>query len=117
MMRVHHVGYLVKKPEKAREQFAALGFTVQSGPVYDTIRDVEITFLEKDCCTVELVTPRTDASVVANLMKSRKNSPYHICYASDDFENDIAKLEKAGFVKIDARFPLRLFRTGECAFS
>lgn len=101
MIRVHHVGYLVKNPDRARAHFAVLGFAAQSGPVQDTLRGVDILFLEKDGHLVELVTPISAESVVSNLMRARKNSPYHLCCCSDDFENDMRKLEQSGFTRVD----------------
>lgn len=104
-MYVHHIGYLVKKLEKARTQFTALGFQVVQDAVYDEFRDIDILFMEKDGYVVELVSPKSERSVVANLIRTYRNTPYHLCYASDAFEEDLAKLEHSGFTGIDAPTP------------
>ncbi len=105
MLRVHHVGYLVKRLDKARESFLSLGFQPAGGTVYDGYRDIDILFLEKDGYTVELVSPRSEASVVAKLIKTYKNAPYHLCYEAEDFLPELENLEKSGFTKIDEPAP------------
>lgn len=101
MMKIHHIGYLVKKLNKAQEAFEALGYTAEGAVVQDEIRKVNILFLEKDGYRVELVSPYAADSVVAGLMKTYKNTPYHICYEAADFETDIAWLEGNGYVRMD----------------
>ena len=105
MMKVHHVGYLVKRLEKAEKAFSALGYVEKQKVVYDPIRDVDISFWEKDGYTVELVCPKSEKSVVANLIRTYKNAPYHICYETDDLEAEMNKMEKTGFMKIDNPTP------------
>ena len=54
---------------------------------------------------VELVSPTDSTSVVAGLLKKYKNSPYHICYESEHFEEDYANLQEEGYLAIDAPLP------------
>lgn len=91
-MKVHHVGYLVKKLDKAAEEFEKLGFVRQGDMTNDTYRKVDILFLEKDGYVVELVSPNAPDSVVSGLIKTYKNAPYHICYESADFQADLEQL-------------------------
>lgn len=56
-LKIHHIGYLVKKIEKAKKSFEALGYLVEQDTVYDDIRKVNICFLVKDGYRVELVSP------------------------------------------------------------
>ncbi|MCM1266479.1 MAG: VOC family protein [Bacteroidales bacterium] len=99
--KIHHIGYLVKKIEKAQKTFSALGYQAESEVVYDPIRDVRICFLEKDGYRIELVSPASENSVVAGLLKKYKNCPYHICYEAADYESACAALSAAGFLAID----------------
>ena len=101
MMRVHHVGYLVKHLAPAQQAFARLGYTETSPAVYDPDRDADIAFWTLGTCTVELVCPRSERSVVAGLLKKFKNTPYHLCYETDDLEGELKRLENAGFMRID----------------
>ena len=104
-LNIHHIGYLVKKIEKAKQTFLALGYLIEQDTVYDDIRKVNICFLTRDGYRVELVSPTTEDSVVSGLIKRYKNSPYHICYETDDFEADIARLTDDGFIAIDTPTP------------
>ncbi|MBQ7840737.1 MAG: VOC family protein [Lachnospiraceae bacterium] len=100
-MKIHHIGYLVKKIEKAAAAFAGLGYVRAGEITHDEIRKVDILFLQKDGYQVELVSPYSPDSVVAGMIKTYKNSPYHICYEARDFEADLKKLEESGYIRID----------------
>lgn len=100
-LSVHHIGYLVKKIEKAIQTFLLLGYQIEHDTVYDDIRKVNICFLIKDGYRIELVSPASEDSVVSGLMKKYKNSPYHICYLTDDFDQTYAALTANGFLAID----------------
>lgn len=108
-MRIHHIGYLVKNIDKAKEAFTSIGFSVKQEIIYDQIQDVNVLFMEKDGYVIELVSPNSKESVVARLMKTHKNSPYHICYESGDFDTDIKSLTERGFMGIDRPIPAPAF--------
>lgn len=104
-LKIHHIGYLVKKIDRAKQTFEALGYRTEQDTVYDDIRKVDICFLIKDGYRVELVSPVSPDSVVAGLIKRYKNAPYHICYETDDFETALAELTAGGFLSIDTPTP------------
>ena len=104
-LKIHHIGYLVKKIEKAKKTFEALGYLVEQDTVYDDIRKVDICFLVKNGYRVELVSPVSEDSVVAGLLKKYKNAPYHICYEADDPETAYEELTANGFAAIDTPTP------------
>ena len=104
-LKIHHIGYLVKKMEQAKKTFESLGYQVEQDTVYDHIRKVDICFLNKDGCRVELVSPASPDSVVADLIKKYKNTPYHICYETDDYEAAFAKLRADGFLPTESLTP------------
>ncbi len=93
-MKVHHIGYLVKKIDKAKKAFENLGYVVTQDTVLDEYRQVNICFLEKDGYAIELVSPASKESVVSNLMKKLGNTPYHICYETDNMEAEIERLQE-----------------------
>jgi len=101
MLKVHHIGYLVKKISKAEKDFAALGFECIASVVYDPLRDADISFWEKDGYCVELVSPKSEKSIVYDLLKKFKNMPYHICYSSTDMNSDIEELREKGYMVLD----------------
>jgi methylmalonyl-CoA/ethylmalonyl-CoA epimerase len=97
-MKIHHLGYLVKKHDKALKEFEKLGFEVTHDTVFDEYRGIDITFLARDGYVVEIVSPKEKDSVVSELFKKIGNSPYHICYETDDIEKSTAELSQNGYV-------------------
>ncbi len=104
-LKVHHIGYLVKKINAAVVQFRQLGYVLRQDIIYDDYRKINICFMEKDGYVVELVSPVSSDSVVAGLLKKYKNTPYHLCYESHNFENDLAYLTENGYTAIDMPTP------------
>ena len=104
-LKVHHIGYLVKKIEPAIRTLKSLGYQSTQDTVFDEIRKVDICFLEKDGYRIELVAPISEDSVVAGLLKKYKNCPYHICYETADFQKDFDALRAEGFLPIDTLTP------------
>lgn len=99
-MNIHHIGYLVKRLEKAAAAFEALGYGREGDVTRDELRGIDILFLEKDGYRIELVSPYRPDSVVSGLLKTHKNAPYHICYGSGDFAADLAALEGGGYLRM-----------------
>ena len=115
-LKVHHIGYLVKKIEAAINSFEKLGYRTAQDMVYDDIRKINICFMEKDGYRIELVSPTSKESVVSGLMKRFKNSPYHICYETEDFEKDYMTLVSDGFMAIDTLTPAPALQGREVVF-
>ncbi|MDO4284183.1 MAG: VOC family protein [Eubacteriales bacterium] len=104
-LKVHHIGYLVKKKAKAKDAFLALGYLVKQDWVRDESRGIDICFLEKDSLLIELVCPFTGDSLVSGLLARMKNSPYHICYVSEHPRQDAAALRDLGYLPITEAQP------------
>ena len=104
-LKVHHIGYLVKKMDAAINAFRHLGYTIRQDTVPDTIRGIHICFMEKDGYVIELVSPADSGSLVAGLLKRYKNSPYHICYETQDLDKELAALIAGGYTAIDTPTP------------
>lgn len=115
-LKVHHIGYLVKKIDAAVLSFQNLGYRVIQDTVYDDIRKVDICFLQKDGYCIELVSPTSEDSVAAGLLKKYKNSPYHICYETDNFDEDYQNLLSNGFISIDTPTPAPALQNREVVF-
>lgn len=115
-LKIHHIGYLVKKIEKAKHTFETLGYRTEQDIVYDAIRKVNICFLIKDGYRIELVSPTSEDSVVSGLLKKYKNSPYHICYETEDYESAYEELTASGFIAIDSPTPAPALGDREVVF-
>lgn len=104
-MTIHHIGYLVKKMEKAISAFLCLGYTLTTDTVFDEYRGIDICFMEKDGYCVELISPKSKESAVSDLIKRMGNAPYHLCHQSENFDADTAELLEKGFMMMDKPMP------------
>ena len=104
-LKIHHIGYLVKKIDAAIHTFETLRYQLVQAPMYDDIRKVNICFMQKDNYCIELVSPAAEDSLVSGLLKKYKNCPYHICYETADFDRDYQMLLSNGFISIDTPTP------------
>ncbi len=96
-MRVHHIGYLVKKIDKAISSFEALGYSLTVPSTWDDGREAYICFLENNGYCVELICPSKESSLYP-LLKKYDNAPYHICYICDNLEQAIDELKAQRFM-------------------
>lgn len=115
-MKIHHIGYLVQNIEKAQKQFHQLGFTDQTQLFHDELRGIYILFLEKDGYTIELISPAREDSIVSNLIKQYKNSPYHICYESTHIDEDMKLLKENKYIRITALEPAIALKNKKVVF-
>lgn len=97
-MRIDHIGYAVKRIEWALDSFEKLGFTFEPA-VNDTDRNVRIAFGTKDGYRIELVAPldKKLKSPVDQYLSKAPGTPYHICYKSDNFDEEIVNLMQQGY--------------------
>lgn len=97
-MKIDHIGYAVKRIDRAISSFEKIGFSF--GTVIDDIdRNVRIVFGNKDGYKIELVCPldKNLKSPVDPYLNNIVGIPYHICYISNDFDNEIENLKQQGF--------------------
>ncbi len=97
-MEIDHIGYAVKKIDKAIDAFHSLGYVFEP-QIDDKDRNIRVVFGEMDGCRIELVCPleRNLKSPVDQYLSSVGPTPYHICYKSLDFDKDIEHLKISGF--------------------
>ncbi len=116
-MKIDHIGYAVKDMEGAIRKFLFLGYRLCGKAVDDAERKVKIQFLldSKDE-RVELVAPLEQNSPVDGWLEKNGNSPYHICYESEDMERDIAALKANGFIIVRRASPAPAMGGRQVAF-
>lgn len=115
-MKINHIGYLVKDFAKAKAEFIKLGYKTVSNDTHDTIRLVDICFIERDGYVIELVSPYDKTSVVTGMIKKYKNMPYHICYETKDFDNEIKRFIQNGYVQMEEPLPAPAFESKRVVF-
>lgn len=97
-MKIDHIGYAVKRIDRALTAFQKLGFEFE--PVIDdTDRNVKLAFGDKDGYRIELVAPldKKQESPVDQYLSNAVGTPYHICYESESLDAEIEELAKQGF--------------------
>lgn len=100
-MKVHHIGYLTGKLERTEEGFLRLGYEIERPIRQDTIRQVNIEFLVNGPYRVELIEPTDKDSPLYPLLDRYKNVPYHFCYETENFDDDIKRLiEEDDYVEL-----------------
>lgn len=97
-MKIHHIGYLIKNMDKGIESFTDMGYSVKEKVCYDSMRDIDLCFMENQGYVVELVCPKSENSIAWRLMKKYGNAPYHICYTVENMEAAIEELQGRGYV-------------------
>lgn len=95
-MKIDHIGYAVKDIDKAKAVFEKLGYSFEQ-TVTDTNRNIFISFGKMDGYRIELVAPISSGSPVDSYLANIGATPYHICYVSENIEEDIKSLEKNRF--------------------
>ena len=116
-MRIDHIGYAVKRMDRALRSFETLGFLF--GPVIDdTDRNIKIAFGGKDGYRIELICPldKKMPSPVDGYLSSTVGTPYHICYRSDDFDAELENLKKQGCKVVIEPRPAAAFDGKRVAF-
>lgn len=97
-MKPSHIGYLVKDIQESIAQMAFLGYQQISEIVYDPYRDIDICFMQNQGYTIELITPKSEQSVIAKLAKKIGVSPYHICYDVTNIDSAVQELRERGYI-------------------
>ena len=100
-MKIDHIGYAVKNIEKSINEFRKLGY-VFDDVIEDNKRNVYICFGCLDGYRVELISPldKNKPSPVDNYVKGNGNTPYHICYKTNNFNETIEELKKQKFMTV-----------------
>lgn len=97
-MRIDHIGYAVRRIDRALSSFKKLGYAFD--PIIDdTNRNVKLAFGVKDGYRIELVAPLDEKqeSPVDRYLSNAAGTPYHICYESDRFDDEVKELKLQGF--------------------
>lgn len=97
-MKIDHIGYAVKRIDRALDSFEKLGYVFESA-IDDVDRNVRLVFGEKDGYRIELVAPldKKLESPVDQYLFNAVGTPYHFCYKSDDLDREISELQSQGY--------------------
>ena len=101
MLKVHHIGYAVSNLKQSLEMFLKIGYSLESGPIEDEIRNVEIAFVQNNGYLVELISPLNENSPILNYLDKIGNTPYHLCYETENIEQVIIDLCKQRYLIVE----------------
>ena len=105
-MRIDHIGYAVKRIDRAITAFQKLGYEFEP-VINDTDRNVRLAFGVKNGYRIELVAPldKKAESPVDQYLSNAIGTPYHICYESENLDTDVEKLVEQGYKVVIAPRP------------
>ena len=97
-MTIDHIGYAVKRVDRAMASFEKLGFRFEPC-IDDADRNVRLAFGDNDGYRIELVAPldKGQPSPVDQYLRNTPGTPYHICYQAEDLEAAVEQLQQQGF--------------------
>lgn len=98
-MKIHHIGYAVKRLNQAKRQMDEMGFQFGS-LIEDKERKIQIAFGEKDGYRIELVMPMKKGSPIDQILANIGPTPYHICYETDCLEKAVEQLTCGGGYRV-----------------
>lgn len=116
-MKINHIGYAVKRMDRAMKAFEQLGFSFDA-IIEDIERNVKLVFGMKDGYRIELVCPLDEKkdSPIDQYLNNFFGTPYHICYESRNFEEDIEELKTLGYKVIIEPSPAVAFHNKRVVF-
>jgi 4-hydroxyphenylpyruvate dioxygenase-like putative hemolysin len=118
ILRFHHLGMAVSRPETARRSFELLGYAIGEA-VFDPGQNSYV-----QMCTsgsfpnVELVYSDSEESPVANLTKLHDSVVYHMCFETASIEDAVEQWRTSGVraMRVAEGKPAPLFDNRRVAF-
>ena len=109
---LHHIGFAVRILEDTLPSFEALG-TRFYREYTDIERNLDFVFGEIGGVKVELVSPHNDKMdcAVTNYVKRQSCTPYHLCFLTDNIDEELVRLKKRGFKQIGKRMTSDIYGT------
>jgi len=111
--KLRHVGIAVPSLGPATEALADLfGYRVVSGPFDDPIQKVSVNFLtqsDQDVAEIELISPLSEDSPIASMLRKSGGSAYHLCFETTDIEQALVHAKNNGCVIVSPAVPAVAF--------
>jgi methylmalonyl-CoA/ethylmalonyl-CoA epimerase len=111
--KLRHVGIAVPSLGPATEALADLfGYRVVSGPFDDPIQKVSVNFLtqsDQDVAEIELISPLSEDSPIASMLRKSGGGAYHLCFETTDIEQALVHAKNNGCVIVSPAVPAVAF--------
>ena len=111
--KLRHVGVAVPSLGPATEALADLfGYRVVSGPFDDPIQKVSVNFLtqsDQDVAEIELISPLSEDSPIASMLRKSGGGAYHLCFETTDIEQALVHAKNNGCIIVSPAVPAVAF--------
>ena len=111
--KLRHVGVAVPSLGPATEALVDLfGYRVVSGPFDDPIQKVSVNFLtqsDQDVAEIELISPLSEDSPIASMLRKSGGGAYHLCFETTDIEQALVHAKNKGCVIVSPAVPAVAF--------
>ena len=101
MIRLDHVGILVRSIHEALPHYTELLGMTADAPVELPEQQVRVAFLHAGDGQIELLEPMTDDCPLAQVLAKRGEGLLHICLEVEDIQASLRTLEAAGVRLVD----------------
>ncbi|WOC40919.1 methylmalonyl-CoA epimerase [Polaribacter sp. HL-MS24] len=102
MNKIEHIGIAVKDLDASNKLFAALLGTSHYKTEEVTSEGVKTSFFKAGPNKIELLEATNQESPIAKFITKKGEGVHHIAFAVDDIESEIERLQKEGFVVLNA---------------
>ncbi len=113
LIRLHHVGYVVRSIEETAERFAcSIGASWDQEVILDRLQASRVAFLanpSQPFPLVELVQPESEGSPVSNFLK-RGGGLHHLCYEVKSLEQQLESSRMLGGTIVRSPLPAVAFQ-------
>jgi catechol 2,3-dioxygenase-like lactoylglutathione lyase family enzyme len=114
----HHLGLAVRRPDSAVAFLRGLGYAVGE-PVYDARQKTRLILCTAgDQPAVEIICPGDEPGPLDNLLKTRDELIYHVCYTTPSVDRALAAMRQGGLhvVRVAPPNPAILFAEQPVSF-
>ena len=92
-LQFHHIGLALKNPDQAAHFLKGLGYTIGE-IIHDHLQGVNLIMCSCETMpAIEIIFPDGNSGPLDNLLASRDQMIYHICYTSLNLEKSLKKLK------------------------
>ena len=113
-----HLGLATRNPEKTVAFLHGLGYRSQK-PMYDPFQKVNLTLCQSESMpTVEVIAPSSEAGPLDQILATRSEMLYHLCYRSRELASSLEAIRQAGHrvMQVVAPQPAILFGNRNVSF-
>ena len=102
ILRIHHIGIIVRDAEAAAETFCA-GVGLEALGLEDYRGEAKVALLGAGDSLLHLIQPISEGTMWADALRDRGEGPHHIAFEVADLNRAIAEVAAAGLRTLEPR--------------